>query len=97
MTWRDVYMQDPGGAVLLLSFVDNGEKEKVARSLHEALKNVGVNSFMVSTAGAGDRFGPQTVEGLIDMYALVAIYFNDYGEQTSSSYIFLRTRICNAV
>jgi len=41
---------------------------------------------MVETTGVGDSFGEQTVNGLTDMYAMVAVCYENYGEKTSSSY-----------
>merc|ERR1740124_774190 len=72
--------------VLISARFDGGEKEQVARSLHQQLTKIGVNSFMVETTGVGDTFGKQTVDGLNRMYAMVAVCYEDYGEKTDSSY-----------
>jgi len=72
--------------VLISARFDGGEKEQVARSLHKELIKIGVNSFMVETTGVGDSFGEQTVNGLTDMYAMVAVCYENYGEKTGSSY-----------
>jgi len=86
----DTWVVSPNEAntrhILISARFDGGEKEQVARSLHKQLTKIGVKSFMVETTGVGDTFGKQTVDGLTDMYAMVAVCYENYGEETSSSY-----------
>jgi len=86
----DTWVVSPNEAntkhILISARFDGGEKEQVARSLHKQLTKIGVKSFMVETTGAGDTFGKQTVDGLTDMYAMIAVCFENYGEKTGSSY-----------
>ena len=72
--------------VLISARFDGGEKEQVARSLHKRLTEIGVNSFMVETTGAGDTFGKQTIDGLNRMCAMIAVCYDDYGEKKDSTY-----------
>ena len=46
---------------------------------------MGVNAFMVE-AGAGDDFATQTMDGLDQMYAMLAVCYDTYGAKTASKY-----------
>eukprot|EP00554_Chaetoceros_debilis_P010597 CAMPEP_0194110860 /NCGR_PEP_ID=MMETSP0150-20130528/10012_1 /TAXON_ID=122233 /ORGANISM="Chaetoceros debilis, Strain MM31A-1" /LENGTH=187 /DNA_ID=CAMNT_0038800147 /DNA_START=246 /DNA_END=805 /DNA_ORIENTATION=+ len=61
-----------------------GEKEVVARELHAALRNLGVNAHIVD-AGPGRAFGAKTIYGLCHMELMICICYDDYGEKTDSS------------
>ena len=76
------------GKLVLLSARFKGDEtptEAQARALHTSLRAIGVNSYMVE-AGAGSRFGPKTVYGLVEMGVMVAFCSTDYGQKTGSSY-----------
>ena len=71
--------------LLVSARFDGGEKEKFAREIHKELCALRVNAFMVE-AGAGDNFATQTVDGLDQMYAMLAVSYDTYGAKTTSKY-----------
>jgi len=79
-------MNPSGKHVLVSARFDSGEKEAKARALHRALLREGINAYIVQTSGTGDSFGDQTMQGLDDMYAMIAVCFSDYGVKTNSAY-----------
>ena len=64
---------------------DGGEKESFARAIHKELRALGVNAFMVE-AHPGGEYGDQTMYGLDQMYAMLAVCYDTYGAKTSSPY-----------
>lgn len=70
---------------MLVSARFGGEKEKFARDIHKELRALGVNAFMVD-AGAGGDFATQTMDGLDQMYAMLAVCYDTYGAKTASAY-----------
>ena len=71
--------------LLVSARFDGGEKEKFAREIHKELCALRVNAFMVE-ALAGDNFATQTVDGLDQMYAMLAVCNDTYGAKTTSKY-----------
>ena len=69
--------------LLVSARFDGGEKESFARAIYKELRALGVNAFMVEE-GAGGDFATQTVHGLDQMYAMLAVCYNSYGAKTAS-------------
>ena len=71
--------------MLVSARFDGGEKERFARAIHKELSALGVNSFMVEAQRHGE-FGGQTMYGLTNMCAMLAVCYDTYGAKTESPY-----------
>lgn len=61
------------------------KKFEYMKSLKRVLEGKGVRCYLVE-AGPGDRFGPQTMEGLAVAKAMLAVCCEDYGAYTGAGY-----------
>lgn len=78
--------------------LDWGPKERALREIQEKVGQRGWPTYSVDT-GPGQDFGEATAEGLYRMFALVAIMFKDYGEDTGpfSTYAELKSAYTHGV
>jgi hypothetical protein len=71
--------------LLVSARFDGGEKERFARVLHKELNALGVNCCMVEASRVGE-YGVQTMHGLTNMCAMLAVCYDTYGAKTESPY-----------
>eukprot|EP00961_Rhodomonas_salina_P299186 3938714-Rhodomonas_salina.1 len=79
------HQQLHGKHVMISARFDGAEKERKARELNQKLRKNGITTFMVEV-GHGETFGVMTDLGLFDMWLMVAVCFDDYGQKTESKY-----------